>query len=42
LVAEYKFNGTDYVPEDLCEPMTEITMNKLMPAEYKIYLMNQV
>ena len=42
LMAEYKFNGTDYVPENLQEPMTEITMNKLMPAEYKIYLMNRV
>ena len=42
LMAEYKFNGTDYVPEYLQEPMTEITMNKLMPAEYKIYLMNRV
>ncbi len=42
LMAEYKFDGTDYVPENLQEPMTEITMNKLMPAEYKIYLMNQV
>ena len=42
LVAEYKFNGEDYVPEYLQEPMSEITMNKLMPAEYKIYLMNRV
>lgn len=42
LMAEYKFNGTDYVPEYLQEPMSEITMNKLMPAEYKIYLMNRV
>ncbi len=41
LVAEYKFNGTDYSPEYLQEPMSEITMNKLMPAEYKIYLMQQ-
>ena len=42
LVAEYKFNGEDYVEERLCEPMSEITMNKLMPAEYKIYLMDQI
>ena len=42
IMAEYKFNGEDYVPENLCEPMVEITMNKLMPAEYKIYLLNRV
>lgn len=39
LVSEYKFNGTDYVPEDLQEPLSEITMNRLTPAEYKIYKM---
>lgn len=42
IVSEYKFNGNDYVEEPLNEPMSEITMNKLMPAEYKIYLLNQV
>lgn len=42
LTAEYKFNGEDYVPEYLQEPMSDITMNKLMPAEYKIYLMSRV
>ena len=42
LVAEYKFNGDDYIAERLQEPMSEITMNKLMPAEYKIYLMDQI
>lgn len=42
LIAEYKFNGEDYIEERLQEPMSEITMNKLMPAEYKIYLMDQI
>ena len=39
LTAEYKFDGTDYVPEELQEPLSEITMNRLEPAEFKIYLM---
>ena len=42
IMSEYKFNGTDYTEEPLQEPMSEITMNKLMPAEYKIYLLNRV
>ena len=42
LTAEYKFNGEDYVEDRLLEPMGEITMNRLMPAEYKLYLMEQV
>ena len=42
LISEYKFNGEDYIEERLQEPMSEITMNKLMPAEYKIYLMDQI
>lgn len=42
LISEYKYNGEDYIEERLQEPMNEITMNKLMPAEYKIYHMNRV
>ena len=42
LISEYKFNGEDYIEERLQEPMSEITMNQLMPAEYKIYLMDQI
>ena len=41
-MSEYKYNGTDFEEERLCEPLSEITMCKLMPSEFKIYLMNRV
>lgn len=42
IVSEFKFNGEDYVEETLQSPLTELTIGKLMPAEYKIYLLNRV
>ena len=42
IMSEYKYNGNDFEEERLCEPLSEITMCKLMPSEFKIYLMNRV
>jgi len=41
IVSEYKFNGLDFYEEKLSAPLTELTINKLMPSEYKIYLLNK-
>ena len=42
ITAEYKYNGEDYVKETLSDPLSELTTEKLSPAEYKIFLMNRV
>lgn len=42
IVSEIKFNGEDFEEETLQAPLTELTIGKLMPAEYKIYLLNRV
>ena len=42
ITAEYRYNGEDYVEESLSEPISELTTEKLSPAEYKIFLMNRV
>ena len=41
IVSEYKFNGIDYIEEQLSAPLKELNIGKLMPAEYKIYLLNK-
>ena len=41
IVSEYKFNGTDFVEEKLGSALVELTIGKLMPSEYKIYLLNK-
>ena len=42
IVSEFRFDGNDYVEERLQSPLIELTIGKLMPAEYKIYLLNRV
>lgn len=42
IVSEYKFDGEDYSEEKLQSPLSEFTICKLMPAEFKIYLLNRV
>lgn len=42
IVSEYKFDGEDYAEETLQSPLSELTICKLMPAEFKIYLLNRV
>ena len=41
IVSEYRFNGVDFTEEQLAAPLTELTIGKLMPSEYKIYLLNK-
>ena len=41
IVSEYRFNGTDFAEEKLAMPLTELSIGKLMPSEYKIYLLNK-
>lgn len=41
IVSEYKFNGIDFAEEQLNTPLTELSIGKLMPSEYKIYLLNK-
>lgn len=41
IVSEYKYNGSDFVEEHLSTPLTELSIGKLMPSEYKIYLLNK-
>ena len=41
IISEYKFNGVDFVEEKMQESLTELTMNKLMPSEYRIYLLSK-
>ncbi len=41
IVAEYRFNGIDYVEEQLSAPLKDLNIGKLMPAEYKIYLLSR-
>jgi hypothetical protein len=42
ITSEYKFNGEDYEEETLQEPLVELTIGKLMPAEFKIFSLNRV
>lgn len=42
IVSEYKFNGEDFLEESLQSPMTDLTICKLMPAEFKIYKLDRV
>ena len=42
IVSEYRFDGNDYIEETLQSPLFELTIGKLMPAEFKIYLLNRV
>lgn len=42
IVGEYKYNGEDFEEETLQEPLAELTIGKLMPAEFKIFSMNRV
>ena len=41
IVSEYRFNGTDFVEEHLSAPLKDLNIGKLMPSEYKIYLLNK-
>ena len=41
IVSEYRFNGIDYVEEQLSTPLKDLNIGKLMPAEYKIYLLSR-
>lgn len=41
IIGEYKFNGNDFVEELFENHLSEITMGKLMPSEYRIYLLNK-
>lgn len=42
IVSEYKFNGEEFSEEGLQVPMSELTIGKLMPAEFKIYKLDRV
>jgi len=42
IVSEYKFSGDSFEEEKLNEPLTELTIGKLMPSEFKIFAMNRV
>lgn len=42
IVSEYKFNGEEFLEEGLQVPMSELTIGKLMPAEFKIYKLDRV
>ena len=42
IVSEYKFNGEDFAEEGLQAPMSDLTIGKLMPAEFKIYKLDRV
>lgn len=42
IVSEYKYNGKDFEEESIQEPLTELTIGKLMPAEFKIFSLNRV
>ena len=41
IVSEYRYNGVDFIEEQLSVPLTELSIGKLMPSEYKIYLLNK-
>ena len=41
IISEYRFNGTDFVEDQLSVPLKELSIGKLMPSEYKIYLLNK-
>lgn len=41
IVSEFKFDGENFEREDLSAPLTELTIGKLMPAEFKFYLLNR-
>ena len=36
-----KFDGKNFVESKLNSPLTELTIGKLMPSEFKIYLLNK-
>ena len=40
-IIPFEFNGTDFVEEKLGSALVELTIGKLMPSEYKIYLLNK-
>lgn len=42
ITSEFKYNGEDFVEETLQEPLSEITIGKLMPSEFKIYTLSRV
>ena len=42
IVSEFKFDGENYTEERLQSPLNELTIGKLMPGEFKIYMMNRV
>ena len=41
IISEYKFNGENFIEEKLSTSLTEVMLSKLMPSEYRIYLLNK-